>query len=95
MVNNNIKTQDFVLSMVDKNICTSILHRTLARLPGDIAPEFLFSEPSGSLELMVIFSFRSVNLMRVFDPLDGTLIHRRIAPSKRWYSFIDLEQIES
>ena len=48
------------------------------------------------MELALISSFCSVKQMRVFDyPLDGTLIHRRLAPSRRWYSFTYPGRIES
>ena len=32
---------------------------------------------------------------RLWLPLDGTLIHRRLAPSRRWYSFTDPRKLES
>ena len=41
----------------------------------------------GSPVPVVISGFRSVKRMRVWLPLDGRLIRRRLAPSRSWYSF--------
>ena len=48
------------------------------------------------MEVVLISGFCSVKRMRVFDsPLDGTLIHRRLAPSRCWYSFTYPGRMES
>ena len=53
-------------------------------------------EPSGPWSRRLISGFCSAKRMRVFDsPLDGTLIHCRLTPSRRWYSFTYPGRMES
>ena len=46
-----------------------------------------FTNLSGPLEPALISSFCSVKWMSHWLPLDRTLIHHRLAPSRSWYSF--------
>ena len=47
-------------------------------------------------EADALYDFCIVKWMRVFDSsLDVSLIHRRLAPSRRWYSFTNLIRMES
>ena len=47
------------------------------------------------MEPTLISGFCSYKRMSLWLPLDGTLIHRRLAPSSRWYSFTYPERMES
>ena len=47
------------------------------------------------VELVLMSSFCSLKRIIVQVPLDGTLIHRRLAPSRCWYSCTVLERMES
>ena len=47
------------------------------------------------MEPALISSFWSVRRMRVWLLLDGTLMHRWLAPSRRWYSFTYPGRMES
>ena len=48
---------------------------------------FFFFKQKTAYEILAWLEFRRVLFRSLWLPLDGTLIHRRLAPSRCWYSF--------